>query len=94
MPRPHRGDWSVYAVLDQMLWQAPEEADRTLNVFVRAMGTPQTDRNLIDFSLNAGLTLHEPLLHRDIVAVVRYLDTLGLDDVAVTTNATRHGLPG
>ena len=29
------------------------------------MGTPQTDRNLIDFSLNAGFTLHEPFLHRD-----------------------------
>ena len=29
------------------------------------MGTPQGDRNLIDFSLNAGLTFHEPFLHRD-----------------------------
>ena len=29
------------------------------------MGTPQADRNLIDFSLNAGLTFHEPFLHRD-----------------------------
>jgi len=35
------------------------------------------------------LTGGEPLLHRDIVAVVQFLDTLGLDDVAVTTNATR-----
>jgi GTP 3',8-cyclase len=35
------------------------------------------------------LTGGEPLLHQDIVAVVRFLDTLGLDDVAVTTNATR-----
>jgi len=35
------------------------------------------------------LTGGEPLLHRDVVAVVRFLDTLGLDDVAVTTNATR-----
>ncbi len=35
------------------------------------------------------LTGGEPLLHRDILAVVRHLDTLGLDDVAVTTNATR-----
>ncbi|HEY2444574.1 MAG TPA: carbohydrate porin [Rhizomicrobium sp.] len=70
-PRPHRGDWSIYAVLDQMLWQAPAEADRTLNLFLRAMGTPQTDRNPIDFSLNAGLTLHEPILNRDD-------DTLGI----------------
>ena len=35
------------------------------------------------------LTGGEPLLHRDILAVVRHLDSLGLDDVAITTNATR-----
>jgi cyclic pyranopterin phosphate synthase len=35
------------------------------------------------------LTGGEPLLHRDVVAVVRFLGTLGLDDVAITTNATR-----
>ena len=35
------------------------------------------------------LTGGEPLLHRDIVAVVRLLGTLGLDDIALTTNATR-----
>lgn len=29
------------------------------------MGTPQTDRNLIDFSLNFGMTFKEPFLHRD-----------------------------
>ena len=61
----HRGNYSIYAVADQMVWADPEEADRTLNLFARAMGTPQTDRNLIDFSLNAGLIFHEPFLHRD-----------------------------
>lgn len=35
------------------------------------------------------LTGGEPLLHRDIVPVVRFLETLALDDVAITTNATR-----
>lgn len=35
------------------------------------------------------LTGGEPLLHRDIVTVVAFLRTLELDDVAVTTNATR-----
>jgi porin len=29
------------------------------------MGTPEANRNLIDFSLNAGLVFHEPFLHRD-----------------------------
>jgi GTP 3',8-cyclase len=37
----------------------------------------------------ARLTGGEPLLHRDILRVVRYLSELGLDDVALTTNATR-----
>jgi cyclic pyranopterin phosphate synthase len=35
------------------------------------------------------LTGGEPLLHRDVVPVVRFLATLGLDDIAITTNATR-----
>jgi cyclic pyranopterin phosphate synthase len=35
------------------------------------------------------LTGGEPLLHRDVVRVVDYLSTLGLDDVALTTNGTR-----
>lgn len=61
----HRGDWAVYAVLDRMIWQDPEELDKTLNLFIRPMGTPLGDRNLIDFSLNAGITLHEPFPHRD-----------------------------
>jgi porin len=29
------------------------------------MGTSLTDRNVIDFSLNAGFTFHEPFLQRD-----------------------------
>jgi len=35
------------------------------------------------------LTGGEPLLHRDVVRVVRYLNEQRLDDVALTTNATR-----
>jgi porin len=64
-PQQHRGDYSVYAVADQMVWQDPNEADRTFNLFLRAMGTPQVNRNLVDFSLNAGFTFREPFLHRD-----------------------------
>jgi porin len=70
-PLNHHGNFSIYAVADQMLWADPNEGDRTINVFLRVMGTPQTDRNLIDISVNAGLTFHEPILHRD-------ADTLGI----------------
>jgi porin len=65
VPLKHCGNYAIYAVADQMLWQDPKEDDRTLNLFIRVMGTPQTDRNLVDFSLNAGLTLNEPFYHRD-----------------------------
>ncbi len=65
VPQGHRGNYSLYAVGDQMVWQDPEEADRTFNLFARAMGTPEVDRNLIDFSLNFGFNFHEPILHRD-----------------------------
>jgi len=61
----HHGDYAIYGVIDQMVWQQATELDRTLNVFLRVMGTPLADRNLIDFSLNAGIVFHEPFLHRD-----------------------------
>jgi porin len=71
IPRTHRGDYAIYAVVDQMVWRSFKEPDRTINLFVRAMGTPESDRNLIGFSVNAGLTFHEPFLHRDV-------DTFGI----------------
>jgi porin len=65
LPRTHRGDYAFYAVADQMLWRAQAEPDQNLNAFLRVMGTPEADRNLICFSLNAGFTYHEPFPHRD-----------------------------
>jgi porin len=65
IPRSHHGNYSVYAVADQMLWRSSSDPDRNINMFIRAMGTPLGDRNLVDFSLNVGLTMHEPILLRD-----------------------------
>ncbi len=67
----HRGNYAFYAVADQMVYQSSREANRTLNAFTRLMGTPLGDRNLIAFSGNLGLTLHEPI-------EFRYGDTLGI----------------
>jgi porin len=61
----HRGDYALYAVADQSIWQSAEVPDRALNLFIRPMGTPLADRNQIDFSINAGLTFSEPVKHRD-----------------------------
>jgi porin len=65
IPQSHHGNYSIYAVADQLVWVDPKESDRTVNLFIRALGAPQADRNLITFSLNAGMTFHEPFLGRD-----------------------------
>jgi porin len=61
----HHGDFGIYGVVDQTLWVSQEDPDHALSLFVRAMGTPQVDRNLVDFSLNVGFTLHDPIPQRD-----------------------------
>ncbi len=60
----HRGDYGIYGVVDQMLWQSESDDSRILSAFARVMGTPETDRNLIDFSVNTGLNLKDPLPDR------------------------------
>jgi len=61
----HRGDYAIYGVVDQMIYRFQDDPDRNINVFLRPMFTPQQDRNLISFSLNAGVTMHEPFFGRD-----------------------------
>jgi porin len=65
VPATHSGDYGIYGVVDQMIWHSEDDPDHALYIFARAMGTPQDDRNLIDFSLNLGLTLHDPIPQRD-----------------------------
>jgi porin len=70
IPAQHQGNYSLYGVVDQTLWQ-PLGSARSLNGFARIMGAPD-DQNLIDFSFNGGLTLADPLPGRD-------NDTAGID---------------
>jgi porin len=64
VPANHRGDFSLYAVADQMLWRNKDDPNNSLSGFVRVMGTPQNDRNFIRFSANAGFVYHEPFVNR------------------------------
>jgi porin len=64
VPRRRNGDYSVYAVADQMVWRDGANPNRSVSVFGRVMDTPQGDRNLVDFSLNAGVVYHYPLAGR------------------------------
>ena len=50
---------------DQVIWQPDLSAPRALSAFIRVMGTPQSDRNLITFSANGGLALKAPFQGRD-----------------------------
>jgi porin len=64
MPLQHRGDYSLYAVADQMVWRQASNPNRSVSLFGRALYTPEADRNLVDFSLNAGVVLHQPVTNR------------------------------
>jgi porin len=63
-PRLDRGNYSIYGVVDQTIWQSATDTSRKLNVFGRIMGAPD-DRNLVSFSLNGGVNLAAPLPGRD-----------------------------
>ena len=64
-PAQHHGDFSIYGVMDQMIWRSKDNSNRSLNVFFRPMFTPYEDRNLVSASVNAGFALHAPLPTRD-----------------------------
>jgi porin len=69
--RSHKGNQGFYAVADQLVWRDERDPNRTASVFTRLMYTPFADRNLIDWSLNAGVLLHSPLPYR-------FADTFGV----------------
>jgi porin len=62
--QPHRGDYSFYAVADQMVWRPSADSPRSLGVFARAMWAPG-DRNPISLGINAGVALKAPFAGRD-----------------------------
>ena len=62
--RTLRNKFSINAVADQMIWRPSDDSPRSVGVFARIMGAPG-DRNLIDFSVNAGVALKAPLPGRD-----------------------------
>jgi len=64
VPLMHHGDFSIYAVADQMIWRPDPQSTKSLNVFLRVMGAPP-DQNAITFSANGGITLKAPFEGRD-----------------------------
>ncbi len=64
VPRTRRHDFSVYGVFDQVVWRPDVDGPRSVGIFARLMGAPG-DRNLVSFSVNAGVVLKAPLAGRD-----------------------------
>ena len=82
IPKMNQRNASFYGVIDQMIWRPDPQSPRSVSVFARAMGAPD-DRNLISFSLNAGINVKAPLPGRDD-------DTLGIGfGVAKVSRDTR-----
>ena len=64
VPKTRRHNWSLYGVVDQMVWRPDPDGARAVGVFARVMGAPG-DRNLANFSVTGGITLKAPLPGRD-----------------------------
>ena len=64
IPAKKQGNFSIYAVADQMIWRSSDPS-RNISAFLRPMFTTLQDRNEIAFSVNGGLTLHDPFAGRD-----------------------------
>ncbi|MBN3847329.1 carbohydrate porin [Paraburkholderia sp. Ac-20342] len=60
----HHGNYSIYAVADQMVWRPDPDEPRSLGVFARVMGAPG-DRNLVSLAANLGIVLKAPFKGRD-----------------------------
>ena len=63
--RLHAGNYAIYAIADQLVWRPGPTSGEGIGVFGRLLGAPQSDRNLITFAANAGLTWKAPLAGRD-----------------------------
>jgi porin len=79
-----RNNFSIYGVADQVIWRPDEDSPQSIGVFARLMGAPG-NRNLISFSVNAGVTLKAPLPGRDD-------DTLGIGFGIAKVSSSAAGL--
>ncbi len=55
IPEQHRGNFGIYAIVDQMLWRVPGTTDQGLGIFSRVSVSP-SDRNLVSSYFDAGVT--------------------------------------
>ncbi len=59
IPPSQHSDWSVYGVVDQLVWRPPGAKEGGMGVFLRAMGAPANRNQVIAF-VDGGMTLKGP----------------------------------
>ncbi len=89
VPLSHHGDYSIYAVADQMVWRPDPDEPRSVGVFARLMGAPG-DRNLVSLAANLGIVMKAPFAGRDndsvglaatFIKIGNYAHNLDLDNL-------------
>jgi porin len=103
--KANKTNWGLYAIIDQMLWREPvqknchccegkADSEQGLGFFYRVMGSP-SDRNLIEFYTDGGLTYKGllPTRDEDVVGVsVAYAQMgSGVRKAQRDTNAVNNG---
>ena len=56
VPLTHCGDFGVYGIVDQRLWQPADDPTKAVAVFTRLAASP-SDRNVLNFYADAGVNL-------------------------------------
>ncbi|MEE8663435.1 MAG: carbohydrate porin [Acetobacter sp.] len=55
IPRYHRGDWTWYAVIDQMIWRQSRGSAKTISFFARPL-VSRSSHSAFDLEMESGLT--------------------------------------
>lgn len=80
-PLTHTGDWAIYGIIDQKVWQNPVSKDRGVGVFLQIMGAP-SDRNLVDLFVEGGMNWWGPFDSRPNDALGLAFSYLGIGQAA------------
>ena len=78
----HGDNYGFYGIIDQLIWRVPGSEDpKGVGVFARVMGAP-SDRNLIDFYADGGVTFSGMIPHRPDDALAIGFAYTGISDDA------------
>ena len=63
--KPLDNDWGLYIIVDQLIWRLPGSKEKKgVALFGSVIGATPSDRNLVDFYAEAGITFSGMIPHR------------------------------